>query len=368
MIDATFIDLLRDLTQAHGTSGAEGDVREIFRRETTPLGGQTSTDRLGSIMWEPKPSVDAPSSPRVMLTAHMDEVGFAIQSITEKGFLQVVALGGWWTHSLLSQRLRFKNSRGEEILGIVTSTPPHFLPESERSKVLALEQLYVDIGATSRDEVISEYGLRLGDPAVPDSEFRAFGRTGRRFVAKAFDNRVGCGVVLEVLKQQGRSQAAKHQLCGVLTVQEEVGCRGAVTACHLARPDVALIMEGTPADDTPGTPPSAGGQGHLGKGVQIRLLDPTALMSRPLVDFLVSVAEKANIPHQIAVRRSGGTDAKSIHVHGLGVPAVVLGVPARYIHSHNSVIDVDDYAAAISLVTKALEAMDGMMIGSWTRF
>jgi putative aminopeptidase FrvX len=354
--------LLQALTEAHGTSGSEDAVRAIFARELQGMGSFTC-DRLGSIQCE----LPGPEAPRVMVTAHMDEVGFAIQHITDKGFIQIVALGGWWTHSLLSQRVRLRGRRGE-VLGIITSTPPHFLPESERTKVLQLEQLYIDVGASSRQEVEDDFGLRLGDPIVPESAYGPFGRKGNLRVAKAFDNRVGCGVVIETLQAAATWSDRSTTVCGVLTVQEEVGCRGSVTASALARPDVALILEGTPADDTPGTPTSAGGQGHLGRGVQIRLMDPTALMSRPLVEWLVALAEKHSIPFQIAVRRSGGTDAKSIHLHGLGVPSVVLGVPARYIHSHNSIIDLDDYRAAVALTQAAVKTLDAASVASFSAF
>jgi M42 glutamyl aminopeptidase len=158
--DESTLSLLKLLTEAHGASGSEQAVRDVFFDQLQPFGGagaagaaglSFSCDRLGSVMAERPGTIQ--DGPRVMITAHMDEVGFAIQSINEKGFLQLVALGGWWTHTLVGQRLRFLNRRGEEVMGVVTSTPPHFLPESERSKVLALEQLYVDIGARSRGAV-----------------------------------------------------------------------------------------------------------------------------------------------------------------------------------------------------------------------
>jgi putative aminopeptidase FrvX len=358
------LSLLKELTEAHGAPGSEDAVREIFAREMRPVGALTC-DRLGSIQCVLPATVAY--APRVMVTAHMDEVGFAIQAITDTGFLQIVPLGGWWTHSLLSQRLRFKNRLGVEYVGIVTSTPPHFLAESERSKVLAIEQLYVDIGATSRDEVLTDFGLRLGDPGVPEAVFQAHGRSGA-YAAKAFDNRAGCAVAIQATQAVQRDAVRSCHIHTVLTVQEEVGCRGSVTAAGLAQPDVALVIEGTPADDTPGIPGSSARQGALGRGVQIRLLDPTALMSRRLVDTLVGIAEEMGLPYQLAVRRTGGTDAKSLHVSGLGVPCVVLGVPARYIHSHQSVIQLSDYLVTVELVTAALRRFDTASVASLTDF
>jgi endoglucanase len=354
------LQLLRDFSEAHGAPGHEDDVRRLVQSELGSL-GTLSCDRLGSVMV----SMGEVGQPRVMLTAHMDEVGFMVQQMTDKGFLQLMPLGGWWTHTLLAQRVRVKTKSGTEVIGIVTSTPPHFLSEAERSKVIAIEHLYVDVGATSRDDAEKRLGITLGDPIVPESSF--FQRDGSTFcVGKAFDNRAGLSAVVQST-QIARAGHLPCQLLAVGTVQEEIGCRGAVTAAALAQPDVAIVLECAPADDTPGNPVS-GQQAKLGSGPQLRFMDPTALMSRRLNDLVIALAAEKNIPLQIAVRRSGGTDAKSLHTHHLGVPTIVLSLPGRYIHSHHAVIDLQDYYALVSLVTELLKRLDETTVKSLTDF
>lgn len=355
---AAALCLLKELTEAHGVPGAEDTVRRIFLRELASC-GEAITDRLGSA------AVDrGGSGPRVLVAGHFDEVGFAVQNITAKGFLKLVALGGWWTHTLVAQRVRVLTGSGQEVLGVIGSTPPHFLGEGAKDKVLPLEQLYVDVGASSRAEAES-LGIRLGDPVAPDSAFTPLAG-GDRFLAKAFDNR--CGIAVAVQTMQGlKNHPLPCRLMAAGSVQEEVGCRGAVTLGALTKPDVALVMEGTPADDTPGLPAEES-QGTLGGGVQIRVLDPTALMNRRLVELAVDTAESLGIPYQVAVRRSGGTDAKSFQFHETGVPSVVLGTPARYIHSHNSLLHLEDYLNAVRLTTALVRRLDSDTVAGLSRW
>jgi endoglucanase len=331
--------LLKRFTEAHGPSGFEGEVREIFVKELEDV-GSFSTDRTGSVVCDL-----GGKGPRVMLEAHMDEVGFRVQSISAKGFLQLIAVGGWWPHVVLAQQLVVKTNKGNRIVGVVGSKPPHFLPEAERSRVMSLESMFVDVGATSREEV-AEMGIRVGDPVVPRTSFEPMARKGR-YLSKAFDDRVGMAAVVEAGQKLARLKRSNRVLLAG-SVQEEIGLRGARTlACH-AKPDVAVILEGTPADDTPGFKPDES-QAVVGAGVQIRMHDPSAIMNPRLTELALETAEKEKIPHQLAVRRGGGTDAGEVHLSGGGVPSVVLGVPARYIHSHNSIIDLADYRAMVDL-------------------
>ncbi|MES2709824.1 MAG: M42 family metallopeptidase [Verrucomicrobiota bacterium] len=350
------VRLLRELTEAHGVPGAEDAVRRIFCRELKES-GEMSADRLGSVACAGKGE-----GPRVLVAGHFDEVGFAVQNITTKGFLKIVALGGWWTHTLVAQRVRILTRGGREILGVVGSTPPHFLGEAARDRVLPLDQLYVDIGAVSRAEA-EAWGVSLGDAVAPDSAFTAMAGEGV-YLAKAFDNRCGVAAAIQTMRALA-GESLPCRLIAAGSVQEEVGCRGSVTLGALTSPDVALVMEGTPADDTPGMN-AAESQGELGQGVQIRLLDPSAIMNRRLVDFVVDTAKAEGIPHQVAVRRSGGTDAKSLQFTQQGVPCVVLGTPARYIHSHNSLIQINDYLAAVRLTMAVARRLDVAAVAGFT--
>ncbi len=343
------VSLLQELTEAHSVSGHEDEVRAIFVDELEEC-GELSSDNNGSVFCE----TDG-AGPRVMVAGHMDEVGFMVQNITGDGFIQFVAIGGWWEHNLLSQRVEILTRGGDKILGVVSSRPPHFLPEAQRRQVMSIDQMYIDVGADSRRDVIEEFGISLGDPIAPSSEFTPMARDDY-FMAKAFDNRVGMAGVIQAGQILSQSKHANRLiLCG--TVQEEVGLRGAKTAANFIKPDVAIVLEGPPADDTPGffRPDS---QGRLGGGVQIRMFDPTAITNPRLARLAIETAREEGIPHQVTVRRSGGTDAGSFHQANHGIPSIVLGVPARYIHSHNAIIDINDYLHMISLTIALARRLD----------
>jgi endoglucanase len=343
------VSLLQELTDAHSVPGHEDEVRAIFVDELEAC-GELATDRNGSVFCE-----SGGDGPRVLVAGHMDEVGFLVQNITPEGFIQFVSVGGWWEHNLLSQRVEILTRGGDKILGVVSSRPPHFLPESQRRQVMSIDQMFIDIGADSRRSAMEEFGISLGDPIAPCSAFTPMAREDY-FMAKAFDNRVGMAGVIQAGQILAQS---KHQnrliLCG--TVQEEVGLRGAKTAAIFSRPDVAIILEGPPADDTPGFARSDC-QGRLGGGVQIRMFDPTAIANPRLARLAIDVARAEGIPHQVTVRRSGGTDAGSFHLANHGVPSIVLGVPARYIHSHNAIIDINDHLHMLTLVIALVRRLD----------
>ena len=355
--ERTIQDLLRRLTLAAGAPGAEDEVRAIVRQEVESV-GEISYDRLGSILCEKRG--DQPS-PRVVLDAHMDEVAFMVQSITREGMLKFVPLGGWWPHVVLGQRVDVVTEKGK-VPGVTGSKPPHFLSKKERTALMDLDAMYIDVGATS-DKQASELGIQLGDTVVPRSSFEAMAPKDI-LSSKAFDDRVGVGILCETLLHLG-GERHPNTVVGVGAVQEEIGCRGAVTASELARPDAGIILEGTPADDTPGFTER---QAVLGKGPQIRLYDPTAVSNRKFVRFVKSLAEEKGIDIQLAVRRSGGTDAKSVHLHDSGVPTVVIGVPARYIHCHVSLIHWQDYLAACNLVAELVRRLDQDVVDSFVDY
>jgi endoglucanase len=353
------VSLLQELTDAHAVPGHEDEVRAIFVNELEEC-GELSTDRNGSVFCE-----TGSQGPRVMVAGHMDEVGFMVQNITAEGFIQFVALGGWWEHNLLSQRVEILTREGTKILGVVASRPPHFLPEAQRRQVMSIDQLFIDVGADSRSQVTGELGISLGDPIAPCSAFTGMAREDF-FMAKAFDNRVGMAGVIQagtVLCQSAHPN--RLILCG--TVQEEVGLRGAKTAANAAQPDVAIVLEGPPADDSPGFNRGEC-QGRLGGGVQIRLFDPTAITNPRLAALAIETARAEGIPHQVTVRRSGGTDAGSFHLANQGTPTIVLGVPARYIHSHNAIIDLNDYLQMVALVIALVRKLDQDTVDGLTAY
>lgn len=354
--------LLKSFTEAHSAPGYEDEVREIFLKEIRDW-GHCAADKSGSV-WCQLPHTDG--TPRVMIAGHMDEVGFRVQNILPDGFIQFVNVGGWWTHNLLAQRVELKTRTGEKILGVVCSKPPHFLPAEQRKHVMPIEALCIDVGAQSRSDAEMNFGIQLGDPIVPVSEFTQMARRDL-YMAKAFDNRVGMAGAVQAGEALMKREKPGNTVLIAGSVQEELGLRGAKTLAFAAKPDVAIVLEGPPADDTPGMHP-AESQGRLGGGVQIRMQDPSAVMNPRLVQLAIDLAQSKGIPHQVTVRRSGGTDAGSFHLANEGIPSIVLGTPARYIHSHNAVIDINDYLAMVELTAVLADALDEETVKGLTSF
>ena len=230
---------------------------------------------------------------------------------------------------------------------------------------MGIDQMFIDIGAESDRDAVEHFGVSLGDPIAPVSAFTPLAREDW-FMAKAFDNRVGMAGTIQAGQILSQSVHPNRLiLCG--TVQEEVGLRGARTAAHFAQPDVAIILEGPPADDAPGFS-RAECQGRLGGGVQIRMFDPTAIANPRLARLAIDTARELGIAHQVTVRRSGGTDAGSFHLANDGIPCIVLGVPARYIHSHNAIIDLHDYLQLLTLTIALVRRLDEATVHELTAY
>jgi putative aminopeptidase FrvX len=356
---AKAISLLQELTEAHSVSGHEDEVRAIFVDELSDV-GPLATDKSGSVI-----CAHTNDGPRILIAGHMDEVGFLVQNITHDGFIQFVTIGGWWAQVMLGQRVQILTRGGEKILGVIGSKPPHFLPPAQRENAMPVEAMFIDVGASSRREATESFGISLGDPIAPFSPFTPLSKPNH-YMAKAFDNRVGMACVIQAAQELAETDHP-NELVFAGSVQEEVGLRGAKTLANFVKPDVAIVLEGPPADDTPGFSHSEG-QGRLGGGVQIRLYDPTAITNPRLAEFVIETARRENIPHQIAVRRSGGTDAGSFHLAGNGIPSIVLGCPARYIHSHNAIIDIEDHLAMLSLTIALAERLNESTVEGLTQF
>ncbi|RLE20814.1 MAG: M42 family peptidase [Acidobacteria bacterium] len=346
----TAIALLKKLTEADAAPGFETEIREIFRDELSDA-GDISTDRMGNIFCTRQGTEDGPV---VMLDCHLDEVGFMVQLITKEGFVKFVPLGGWWGHVLLSQRLTISTQKGK-VVGVTSAPPPHLLSKDAREKVLEVKDMFLDVGASSQEEAMDELGIRPGQPITPHTLFMPMSNP-KMLSAKAFDNRCGCGLVIQAMQ---RMTGIDHPntIVGVGSVQEEVGVRGAEVSVAAANPDIAIVLEGPPADDLPGSDLETA-QGVSGNGVQIRLFDPSTICHPKLAEFIIQTAEENNINHQVAVRHSGGTNALAIQRNGQGVATVVLGVPARYIHTHVGIINIDDYIAALDLLEALLKKLD----------
>ncbi len=353
-------DLLEQLSNASGTPGNEEEVRAIVRQHLDGL-VEFSHDGLGSLVCRKQ---GGNASPLVMLAGHMDETGFIVRYLTNEGFVKFHPLGSWWEHTLLAQQVTIKTVKGD-VPGIIGAKPVHHLKEGERKNVLDVEAMFIDVGAGSKREAMEEFGISPGDHIVPRTVFTTL-RNPRFVSGKAFDDRVGVALFVDALRALG---TAKHPntICGVGTVQEEVGTRGAGTAAHQVSPDVAIVLEGSPADDLPGSKADEA-QGVLGKGPQIRLFDPTMITNRKFSQFVVETAQACRLPYQVAVRISGGTDARPIHLHRTGVPTIVLGVPVRYAHSHVGVLSLDDYEHTLQLLRELIKRLGAKTVAAFTKF
>jgi endoglucanase len=325
-----------------------------------PKEARVTYDGLGSIVGTVR---GAQESPRVMLAAHMDEIGFMVKEVTKEGFLKILPLGGWWSHTMLAQRVVVRTRKGD-VIGVVGSKPPHGLPEEERKKLIEIKDMVVDVGGTKGFEVSRKLGIRPGDPVVPWSPFTVMAND-RLYLGKAWDDRVGCAVVVEALR---RLIAEKHPntVFGVGTVQEEVGLRGAETSGHFVQPDVAFALDVSLARDIPGMDKDSKEVGErLGGGPAILVYDRTMLPNLKLRDLAVKVAERKRIPYHFATVE-GGYDTGRIHLQRSGVPCLVLGIPTRYIHSHLGIIDRHDVDQAVRLLVELIKVLDKKTVAGLT--
>lgn len=340
-------EIIVELANAFGPSGFESEVREIFRKRVAD-NSEITYDNLGSIIAIHHGKSE---SPKILLAAHMDEVGLMVRGITPGGYLKAVPLGGWWPPALLAQRVLVRSQKGD-YYGAIGAKPPHYLGEEERNRPLKITDLYIDIGARSYEEAAA-LGIAVGDPVAPAVKAEPLGPPDT-LIGKAFDDRAGCAVILQVLQELGSDHP--NRVFGAGTVQEEKGMTGAGTVAAVVQPDLCLVIEGAPADDLP----DAGGivQGKLGGGPQIRYYDPTLIANRALVNLVKSRAEQLGIQYQLAVREGGGTDGKEIQGSGKGVPTVVIGIPVRYAHSHQCIMSLKDLEATVKLVKGLIDVLD----------
>ncbi|MFP4057136.1 MAG: M42 family metallopeptidase [Candidatus Brocadiia bacterium] len=357
-MDQRSLDLLTTLTEAPGPPGHEDEVRALVAREAEGL-AEVSHDRLGSIICRKAGSA---AEPRVMIPAHMDEIGFVVNAITDEGFLRFSPLGGWWDHVVLAQRVVVK-ARGGDAVGIIGSKPPHVLTDEERKKLVKRREMFIDVGAKDKQEATEGFGIRVGDPVVPICPFTPL-RNPKMLMGKAFDDRAGVAIMLDVLRQLDQGPHP-NTVYGVGTVQEEVGTRGAETSADAVDPHVAIVAEVGIATDIPGGRAEDKEKGTLGQGPQVCFLDSGLIPNLKLRDFVVGVAEAEGIPYQIAILERGTTDGRPIHLHGIGVPTVYIGVATRYIHSHAGILHADDYAHAVRLIAESVRRLDAPTVESF---
>lgn len=354
-------ELMRALTEAPGPSAFEESVREIVVQEFEALGADLRFDGLGSVL----ATVPGGSGgPVVMVTAHLDEVGLMVQHITPDGFIRVKALGGWLGQALPDQRWTILGRDGP-VMGISGLRTVHVTPAAQRDRVWPLDEIFLDVGATSRAEV-DEMGVRPGDGIAPQSDFAVL--ANERYAAKAWDDRVGLAVML-VAARRIRDEGIRvpAEVVWVATTQEEIGLRGAQTAVALAEPELGISIEAGVAADYPGIGPTQA-QERLGGGPGMFLLDSSMIPNRKLRDFMFRVAEETGIPLQADVLTGYGEDGAEIQRYDSGRPSVNITVPTRYLHAHTGVIQRSDFDQTVQLLIEALRRLDQSTVNELASF
>lgn len=336
------LELVQRLLDAPGIAGREDQVREIVRTEMTPLVDDLSVDAMGSVIGVKKGS----GGPKIMLAAHMDEIGFMVRFIDDKGFIRLQNVGGFDPRVLPAQRVRVHTRSGEVLIGAMqlATKPIHLLAGSE-IKAPKLTQLYVDLGL-SADEVNEK--VDIGDMVTLD---RSMVEVGNNLMSRAMDDRINVFIMLEVLRTLGEHSC---DMIAVATTQEEVGLRGAETAAYGVRPDIGVALDVTVAGDSPGVD-KQDRVTRLGEGVAIKAFDSSHIPNYKLVRHFRDVAERNDIKHQVEVLSRGGTDAGPIQRTRAGVPAITISMPTRNLHTVNEMVCKDDVAAGINLLKAYLE-------------
>ncbi len=339
--------LLEKLSNAPGISGFEDEVRKIIFNELDGIVDEIKIDDMGNLIAVKNGD---PNGKKIMLAAHMDEIGLMVRYIDSKGFIKFSKIGGINDQMLLNQDIYIQTSEGD-VNGVIGSKPPHKMKKSERDKVVEYDKMFIDIGATSQEEALKM--VQIGDPIIIKQNFQDLGNSLVK--GKALDNRAGCAVLVEVLKRTNSSAT----IYGVGTVQEEVGLKGAKTSAFRINPDMAFALDVTIAGDHPGIK-NEEAPSKLGEGPTIVLTDQSGdgIITHPKVKkLLITGAEKENISYQLEVSEGGTTDGTAIHLTRQGIPTGVISPPSRYIHTPVSVVNMEDIENTVKLIVAVLDSI-----------
>lgn len=351
------IKFIERMSNASGVSGFEEEVLEVVREEVNG-GFSVAEDSMRNLYIIGRKDEGLPT---IMLDGHTDEVGFMVQSILPNGLLQFVPLGGWIASNIPAHQVRVRDREGNYHIGVTTSKPPHFMSSDEREKKLVIEDIYIDLGASSYEEVVEDFGIEPGAPVIPHVEF-SYNERNEVMCGKAFDNRLGCAAVVDTIKELTMEKIGVN-VVGTLSSQEEVGTRGSVITARRIKPQAAIVFEGTPADDV--YRDSYRSQGALGKGPQIRHRDSSMISNPRFTKVARETAREMGIPFQDAVRAAGGTNGGRIHISNYGIPTIVLGVPTRYAHTHYGYASFKDYRDTVKLAVEIIKRLNWETINSF---
>ena len=342
------VALLQQITDTPGPPGFEEPIRKVMVDLMKPLSSSIAFDGLGSII-----ATQGTSGPRVMVDAHMDELGGMIRRVTPRGLLTMQMLGGWLDQALVDQRWTIIGSKGP-VRAVTGIRDVHVVPAEERTRVYSRDTLFLDVGATSEAEVAA-MGIAPGDPVVPDAPFTVLNGTDN-YLAKGWDDRVGCGVVIEAMRRLA-TLPHPNQILWTITTQEEVGLRGAEAAAAAVKPAIAVALEGGITGDVfPGRAEET--QAKLGAGPGIFLYDSSALPNRKLTQLVKQTAAAKKLPLQTDLVQGYGDDSAELQRSNGGVPTVNLVVPIRYTHSHNGIMNRRDFDQMVELLVALLQKLD----------
>ncbi|MBL7479643.1 M42 family metallopeptidase [Legionella bononiensis] len=344
---ASEMPLLASLTEMAGASGFEKPIRQVMQKNWQPLLTDLKVDGMGNLIGRKNNQ----QGPKLLFMAHLDETGFMIESITPEGFLKVVPLGGIANSVIYAQRWTVTTAKGP-VLAYSGMDSPHLLGDKKMLGSPDMNFLFLDIGAENQEQAQKEFGMRPGLEVTPVSEFSQL--SNNRFLAKALDDRIGLASISDALELMKQKQQP-NQLYVAATVQEEIGLRGASTVYKATHPDVAINIEVGIADDYPALLAERKSRIFLGKGPSVFVYDHSMIPNQELLEWVIELANKNNIPLQLEVEPGYGEDGAKIQASGTGVPAVNIGIPIRYAHQHAGVFDKRDYDNAVKLMTLIAE-------------
>jgi putative aminopeptidase FrvX len=342
----TLAETLGKLSNARGVPGREEEVRNLMKSFLKPFVDEVKEDKLGNVIGIREGKKDAP---KVMLAAHMDEIGLMVKTISRQGFLQFTKLGGIDDRILLAQKVIVYTDK-EALPGIIGAKPPHIQKEEERKKIITSDELFIDVGAQNQAEA-KKMGVRIGDPIGFDVKFARIGKN--IMIGKAFDDRAGCAVLVEAMKLLGKAECTVY---AVGTVQEEVGLRGATTSAFSISPDVGIALDVTIAGDVPGVKEFEAPI-KMSRGPSVTVADYGLITHPKVLRLLIDAAEATKIPYQLETGLPGSTDAARISLTREGVPSGVISVPTRYIHNPVSLLNLEDAENAARLTVAAIRKL-----------
>ncbi|WP_125767713.1 M42 family metallopeptidase [Lapidilactobacillus wuchangensis] len=351
------IDLIQRLSNVYGISAFEDKVTELFKEEVAGT-GKITEDHMRNVFVQQNNNTG--TKPVVELDAHSDEVGFMIRAIKSNGQMMFVQVGGWAIVTIPAQKVKVQNRHGKWISGIVSSTPPHFMTPEERTRLPKMDELSIDVGASSAQEIADVYQIEIGAPVVPDITCE-YNEDTELFLGKAFDNRIGTALLASTMKDLGNDQLDVDLVAG-LSSQEEVGDRGAEVVVRKIKPDLAIVFEGAPADDT--VMPDYLIQAGLRKGPMLRHFDSTIVTNPHFQQFALDIAAENDIPVQRSVRTGGGQDGAIINRYN-GAPTIVISVPVRYAHTPYCFIAYSDYENALNLAKLIIRQLNADVIAKF---